>query len=292
MKKISKKEINEWRERLKKLTPVMKGPGGRGFRKKAKKNEWIQPLTDHLQSYFWPDYEYIESKFRIKGESGLKNPQEGIVRGKLVHQQLEDYGNRKSTAQFIKENPILHPYTKHAIAFIKEYGLTPIMGEYSVCDSTLSIATNIDMILLDDQRRIYLFEWKTGMNGYFERGSGKMRSELSGFYNNCPKHQALIQLLFSKLFFEQTTGLKVYHSFVVHLNEITVAHTCLEYEIEMIQRTELLYDQFLRFVLNYIESEKQRRKFEKESKKKPPSQKRLGVKKQIIKNKKKKSNLF
>lgn len=183
----------------------------------------LKGLVPCIKKAFYEDYEYIQSKYRVVGDSGLKKPSDGIKRGKLVHNQLCEYGNKENNKTFAENNPILHVYTKRAIDFLKKYNLKPIISEYPISDSDFKIGTAVDMIAMDENGKIILIEWKSGMNTYFKRGNVSMNGPLSD-RSNSPLNQALLQLLFTSILFEQTTSIKPDDAIVVHINEESIDH--------------------------------------------------------------------
>lgn len=263
--------LNKLRNEINSITNVKHNSGGRGgfvttdglTKNGSAKRKFLKGLTPLLKKCFWPDYEYIESKYKVVGESGLNSPGDGMKRGTLVHSQLEDYGNKTSTKQFASSNPILHPYTKKAIQFMREFSLKPLFAEFPVGDNSKKVGTALDMVVVDTQENIKILEWKTGLNNYILRASGNMKGPrfLKETYSNSPLNQAFVQLLFSVIFFEQTTGRTVGNSsngdfaYVVNINEEGVVYYKLPSDLW--ENRHVLYNH----LLDHIKTKENKKKY-------------------------------
>lgn len=224
-KREAKAKLKEIRESLTALTPVEQHASGQGYvLKNSPKRKFVKGLTKVLAKTFYSDYEYIANQYQPTNSSGLSNPHEGLRRGRIVHEQLQDYGNKTSTRKFQKMNPKLHEYSRNAIAWLLKYDLEPLFSEFPVADQTLSMGTAVDMVCSDQEDNLVLIEWKNGMNNYIHRGSDKMQGPFEQPVVNSPLNQAFLQLCFTKLFFLASTGIEAKHCFVVNMNEEGVTH--------------------------------------------------------------------
>ncbi len=287
--KEHKKRITELREFLLDATPVIQHSSGRGYLKKTSaKQTFVKGLTKVLARTFYSDYEYIANKYQPKGASGLLHPGDGLRRGRIVHDQLQSYGNKSSTNRFLRENPKLHEYTHMAIAWMIKHDLEPVFAEFPVADATVSLGTGIDMLCVDRDFNIFMIEWKNGMNEYLHRASGQMTGPFAEPFSNSPFNQALLQLCFTRLFFENSTGMTVHKAYVVNVHEKGVTH----YELpeELWEQRQTLYEHALTRLIMYEKQPSDATTVKKNRRKKRKLRKDA-QKKRVTKNSRK-SNLF
>lgn len=277
-KKELKQKLEDIRTSLTELTPVKQHASGQGYiLKNSAKQKFVKGLTKVLANVFYPEYEYIANKYQPINSSGLKNPHEGLRRGRIVHEQLQDYGNKTSIRNFQKMNPKLHEYTRNAIAWMMKYELEPLFAEFPVADETLSMGTAVDMICADQDDNLVLIEWKNGMNNYIHRASDNMQGPFETDFSNCPLNQAFLQLCFTKLFFQASTGITVKQCFVANMNEDGVVH----YELPDLlwQQHKTLYHYALeklaeKKTMSTKKTQKSKKKLRKNFKKRVSAQKR------------------
>lgn len=202
----------------------------------------ISGLKSYMQAIFFPDYEYEKKKG--DASSGISNPFEGIERGEIVHEQLEDYFNL-NTKDFVEKYPSLHFYTSKTIKSLKEWKLKPLCSEISIWNQ--NVATKLDGVCTDKLIRFILCEWKTGMDGYFLRGNSDMKGILKGLISNSPLNQALLQLLLTKVIIEREYNIIVHMQYVVHIHKDGV----IPYEIpeNVLQIKNQIYDYFIQQII-------------------------------------------
>ena len=207
------------------------------------KNEKVIPgITTTLAEAFWPNYKYCRTRY--SGNTGVKSSSDGLRRGIMVHEQLEQYSNRPLD-QFKRDNPKLHPFTSAIIIFLREFNLTPLRSEVIIFDSEMGIATKIDMICLDKNMNMIGIEYKTGMDHYILRGNGKMNGPLEGKLSNCPLNQAFFQIFLSSVILKYRYGIVLKELWVIqaHMNGVS------PYEVpDIIKRNERdIYTHFMKY---------------------------------------------
>lgn len=203
------------------------GADGVDFDKEARsfrnRNGGARPagLVPKLKKAFWPDYRYTgttsHKRFRHKKRTDIRHPSEGMRRGSMVHKQLELLTNEGPGA-LRKRRKGLHAYTRKAVAGMKVWRWRPRRAELTLFDRVLNIATRADMLATGANGQLVLLEFKTGYDNYFECGSGAMRGPLQRHISNSPKHQALLQLFFTREMIERNYGVRVDESYVVHIH--------------------------------------------------------------------------
>lgn len=188
----------------------------------------LKGITRLLKQHMWPDYVYERPNYRIS--TGVSSSLEGKERGKLVHSELERYTNSPGVYISQKHNYIrsvesLHDYTKKAIFALDKWHLTPLCAEVAIGDIENMWGTMIDSVCLftrGDERKLVLIEWKTGMDGYIEKGNKMMRGPLGRHFSNCPLNQAHAQLLMAKQMLIRYYGIIVSDAYVVNINTESV----------------------------------------------------------------------
>ena len=219
----------------------------RGFKRALLdgKETRVKGLVRLLEKTFWPDYEYLPSKYK-NARALIRSRWEGMQRGQLVHRQIEMYVNR-GREQVEKRYGEMHPFARTAVAAMREWKWTPVLAEMTVHDSETDVATKVDLICLDRNEDMVLVEWKCGMENYLFRGTNVMRGPLKGVYSNCPLHQAFVQLMFTKMFVEKNYGVRPRHSYVVQIHSDGIAPYSLPKDMEKLQ--ERCYQRFVAHVI-------------------------------------------
>ena len=178
-------------------------------------------LIPKLKRAFWPNYQCAgttsHKRFRRKKKTDIRHPSEGMRRGSAVHDQLELLTNGGPGALRRKQEA-LHAYTRKAVAGMKVWKWRPRRAELTVFDRVLNIATRADMLATGAKGQLILLEFKTGYDNYFECGSGAMCGPLRQHISNSPKHQALLQLFFTRELIERNYGVRIDESYVVHIH--------------------------------------------------------------------------
>ena len=182
------------------------------------KEIYVKGLLPVLSKFFWPDYEFIPSAYKKKGnKTGISNRFEGLYRGDIVHKQLELYVNKGGIKSIHLLFNSIHPFTKKAIIALNLWKWVPIVSEFTIYDENLNLATRVDLLCLDESKDIVLVEWKCGMDNYVNRGNKPMKGPLKESYSNSPSNQAYLQLLFTKLIIEYTYDVRIKKSYIVRI---------------------------------------------------------------------------
>ena len=189
----------------------------RAFRDTA--NRIVPGLTKKLKLAFWPNYEYTDAhkRYAKRRNTGNRHPSDGMKRGKNVHKQLELLTNEGASALRVRKK-VPHTYTRKAVMAMKLWKWRPRRAEVSVFDGDLQIATKADMLATGRHGQTILIEFKTGYDNYWERGSSGMHGPLHGHLSNSPKHQALMQTLFTREIMQRSYGVTIDESWVVHIH--------------------------------------------------------------------------
>ena len=87
----------------------------------------------------------------------------------------------------------LHPLTKKFLKALKILKLRPHDAQTAVADTSARLGTGVDLVCLDERGRHVLVEIKCGFGGYLDRGTGRMRAELSKF-GNSPRWQHQVRI--------------------------------------------------------------------------------------------------
>ena len=178
-------------------------------------------------------------------------------------------------------NPFVDEQTKKALISFEKWGLTKVVSELPVYDPELGIATAVDLVCHDLNGGVVLIELKTNSPNTFFCGQGvvgmhsnvlckidriqfhkSIRKKKTGKnikgemgistpdtittikrWNNSPRNQALLQLLFTKMIFERDKNIKVRAAYVVHItDDLVTPHTLPDW---LIARENLLYNELL-----------------------------------------------
>lgn len=181
--------------------------------KKGNKYIKLKGITKLLKEIFYPNYEYVRDKY--SKSTGVSNSWEGKNRGSLIHRQLRDFFNLPLKKFSIKHEN-LHTYTKKAIISLHKWDMIPIKAELSICDPNEIIGTGIDGICSLGKKLVFL-DWKTGYDGYIEKGNDMMKDELS-FLSNCPKNQAFLQMIVEREIVKRNYGVVPDDMYVIQLS--------------------------------------------------------------------------
>jgi hypothetical protein len=213
----------------------------------------VPGITRSLSYAFWPNYQYTRSRYS-RG-TGVSSARRGIERGMIVHQQMEDYSNM-TIAEFKKKHTILHPFTKSLIVYLRCNKLIPIRSEFTIFDSEINKATKIDMLCANEEMEIVAIELKTGMDDYISRGNDSIKGPLEGEITNCPKNQALIQILMSSIILEYRYNICIKGLYVLNVNMSGV----YPYEVPQLirRKSASLYNHFRENISSNREKKKKR----------------------------------
>lgn len=143
-----------------------------------------------------------------KQNTGLQRPWHGTRRGKLVHDQIQlivNGGERALRAAYGSQ-ALPSDYTAKLLEALRKKGLIPVVAEFSDFYEDLRIASAIDLLCYSSKSgELCPIEIKVGGDNYFRRDSGSLQNPPSlRSFNNCPLHQAYLQLLFYR-------GMLVHH---------------------------------------------------------------------------------
>ena len=176
-------------------------------------------LTAFLKENFYPNYVFKKNQNYQTNPSSQKvvNQADPYGRGREVDLQIRRW--------IENQTPVTHPYAEKFIAFLRTKKLTPEAAQVHVTKSPLQ--TYIDAVVLDEKKRRFVVEIKTGFHGYHEVASDRMRKEFA-FLSNCPKNQHVLQAAFSEQMYRYThVGKSLAGSFVLRINDagVQVVHT-------------------------------------------------------------------
>lgn len=213
-------------------------------------DKMLRGLKPSMSKIFWPDYDFDESGGSVSGSSranGGGGLREGINRGKLIHKQIQDFIN--CDYDMFKT---LHPEpckgTRLFVEWMTRNRLRAICSEFEIYDEQANVGTAIDVIAQTQRNSAVLIELKTGHAGYFQRSNGPMRGPLSN-WNNCPLHQAYVQLLLERAILKHRYNFVPAMSYVVQINEEGVfTH---ELPAEMVKEQDAAFAYFVKSMENF-----------------------------------------
>lgn len=174
-------------------------------------------LTAYLTENFYPNYVFRGTGQGGSSSTGRSGHADSYRRGREVDLEIRRWIDSKT--------PVTHPYAHKFIAWLRTKNMTPEAAQVHVCKSRLE--TYIDAVVLDERRRRYVVEVKTGFHGYHDAASDKMRGAFS-FLSNSPRHQHILQAAFSEQLYRYThVGKPLAGSFVLRINDagVQVVHT-------------------------------------------------------------------
>lgn len=196
-----------------------------------KPDEWMRGLNRILGETFYPDFKYSS----VEGKGG-KSPRAGRYLGKRVDRELEFMINRRTGKTHKKR---YHPYSHHALDFLKRHKYTPVrcqvgvgIFDYPISRNlvlTLKLWTAVDMVcVITGKNQVILVEIKCRASHYNESGNGKLHEPYED-KDNSPRNQDQLQIGFTTWLFKQTfPKIKVVGSFVMRIHEHGIHHYPLE----------------------------------------------------------------
>jgi len=135
----------------------------------------------------------------------------GLELGTVVHQELCDWARIADERAWRRDHPTPNMYTVKAIRALNKLRIEPLYGEWPIFAhwGTAGIATGIDIVgaSAEYDGRLVLIEIKTGYEGYFKRGSGKMTRTPMKRVDNSPQNQAFLQCLTARAMLENEYGI-------------------------------------------------------------------------------------
>lgn len=179
------------------------------------KHRLLHGLLPQLKRTYWPNSNYFKLlkksnapgvvKGRKKGKRGGGKFQ-GVIKGSKVHRELKDFVQLDSK-NFKKLHSSLHNYSGRLLKVILEkLKCRPFLPEFDLFDERLGIGTSVDMICLDAEGNLVLFEFKTGYKGYFDNADGFMECSLKNLRNTC-QNQASLQVSAAAIILERRYGI-------------------------------------------------------------------------------------
>jgi hypothetical protein len=231
---------------------------------KKRKEIILSGLLPSLKRVFWPDYQYIPTKYG--GNTGVRSSFEGRMRGTLVHDQIRSYIN-ESEKDFLKKHETLHFYTKKAIIAMKEWELRPIAAEFIIYDEDAKIATSIDALCIDKNYDLVIIDWKCGYDHFIMRATCTMKGPLENKYSDCPLHQAYLQVLMNKVILEKFYGINVNKCYVVQITKDGISN--FSPPSDFIENRFQLYDYMVSTIKKQklMKKEHKKRRFHRSEKK-------------------------
>ena len=186
-------------------------------------------LTRILKEVCYPKYDYRRA-MRLcpqnsanKRSTGLSRPWHGTARGRLVHDQLRLLVNGGGDRALRAVYGAMAQPSGHVRRFLDALArkrLSPVVAEFADFYDELGLASAIDVICVSQRTgAVVLVEVKVGGENYFRRADGPLAQPpiLRGF-NNCPLHQAFLQLLFyRKMLVDHYADLQIGSCYVAQL---------------------------------------------------------------------------
>lgn len=224
------------------------------------KGERYSGITSHLAKCFWPNYEFKRTKYN--GGTGVNNTQEGIDRGKKVHEQIEDWINKEFDI-FKQKHPVLHEHTIKIMNATKEWGIRPTIAEFCIYDESRKIATAIDACCVDKKTGEFIIvDWKIGFDDYELKGNGEIKGPKSleklGL-SNAPIMQGFIQLLIESEILKRRYGIEPDKALVIQASLKGVKKHEIPYELWRIRSD--IYDYFIEYLDKLNKEKLEKRKY-------------------------------
>ena len=162
-------------------------------------------ITSIIRIKYFPEYVYRAGPAMVDttGKPGAvkqKGRGGGLARGRLVDNEIQQW-IQGTTPKGAK--PQLHPFSRAFIALTQRLRLTPVATQVVVRDERCNIATLVDAVFLNAVGRTVVIELKTGLEGYNDVSTGRMRAEFAHLTNS-PANQHKVQLAFTHAMFETT----------------------------------------------------------------------------------------
>jgi hypothetical protein len=160
-----------------------------------------------LKEHYYPNYTVPRSV----GGGGLHA---GLHRGQAVDRQISAWAAHKGAALPRR----MHPYTKKLLDAFREWGWKPLYGQFVVYDQTHGsrLGTALDLVMVDNDRRVIAIELKAGYHGYWTREQGQLAGNLAHI-GSCPRNHAMLQLAMGCLLARGRAT--IHQAFVVRVEE-------------------------------------------------------------------------
>jgi hypothetical protein len=154
----------------------------------------LDGLTKPLRDVFHPYH-------RVVSTGGAKTG--GAARGTQADREIADLVNHGR----IPESGHFSPYAVRILAFLRQHDLQPCASQFIVYDTDLRIATEIDLVCVDNGGRVVFVECKTGFDRNYEVSAGRLcspfveNSALTAIemtHRNAHQLQALAQFIIAR----------------------------------------------------------------------------------------------
>lgn len=145
----------------------------------------------------------------------------GMLRGNIVHGQIEDLVMLDSVAFFKKHRQGAHKWSLDALEAIRLHGARPFVCELGVVDSDLGIATRVDMVAVRSNGHPIFVETKTGYdsNEAWRGARAWMRGKLHGVLVDSALNRAIVQVVMGAMLAIMSRGLNgVVECWVLHIS--------------------------------------------------------------------------
>jgi len=229
-------------------------------------------ITRLLRELFYPNYDFLKVKYKSSYQApspsqrgnqkptknDIKDRDNGIKRGVLVHEQLMCYIKDKQKYAKIFGSE-MHDYAFRILKSLEVWGLIPIAAEFHICDPVNKLATSIDAICINKKtNEIYVIDWKCASDNYFLHGNSWMLSILEPqtkktnntkktqkdfedqIISNSPLNQAFIQLAVMKEMLKRCYSFAPSKFIIVQVTSDIVKHYPLEDRINA--KSKEIYD--------------------------------------------------
>lgn len=162
-------------------------------------------LTTPLAEVFWaskglPSVRRVSASGRSQGTRRAKTAQEaarGMLRGNIVHQQIEDLVTLDSERFHRRHRNGAHPWSLDALTAINNRGARPLVCELGVIARDINIATRIDQVAVKENGGLVFIEVKTGYdsNEAWRGATRWMRGVLKGHLLDSALNRAIVQVV-------------------------------------------------------------------------------------------------
>ena len=199
----------------------------------SKKEHRLKGLKPFLSNNFWPNFKMVKTKNPVKviekklTEQQLLKIEKGrnigrehnpVTRGTIVHDQISIYLQDNGKKKCLRDYGYIDIRTQIAEKFVTKNKLKHVVAELPIGLVGKGLGTAIDEILTDNQKNIYLIEWKSGNINYFEKGNDNMKN-INVFIENSPLNQAYLQLAMNYIMFKALCPEIEPILYVVHLGD-------------------------------------------------------------------------
>lgn len=186
-------------------------------------------VTTILHKYFTFDAAKVSKKcsqrykkdetseyFGLSPEGIIQKWKGGAQRGTDLHQNIEDYYNSEGT--IIPENPVTE--FGYFLNFVKDFPeLKPFRSEWMVYDEELGLAGSIDMIYINPDDTLSIYDWKCSKGIKKDNFKGELALPPLHRFQNCNFNQYSLQLNVYKWIIEKHYGYKVKDLYLVVLHD-------------------------------------------------------------------------